>query len=248
MGEVLRSAGPQVKICGLTRVDDARFAARAGASYLGAVLVPASPRCLSPGRARALASAVRLPLVVVVADLAVDEAARMAETAGAAVIQLHGSEPASDVEALRARGGWELWKAVRVREREDILRAMDRYGGLVDLLLLDAWSERGLGGTGVSFPWELWDSSRDGGGGGLRIGVAGGLSPDNVGEAVGQLGPDLVDVSSGVESCPGVKDPSRVEAFIRRALAPGSRGGGEGAGRGPVTANGPGGSVVERGS
>ncbi len=227
MGNVFRSSGPQVKICGLTRVEDARFAARAGASYLGAVLVPASPRCVSPERARALASTVRLPLVVVVADLAVREAARVADEAGAAVIQLHGSEPAAVVEALRGRGSWELWKAVRVREREDILRAADHYGGLVDLLLLDAWSERGLGGTGVSFPWELWDPSREGVAGGLRIGVAGGLSPENVEEAVQQLAPDLVDVVSGVELRPGVKDPGRVEAFIRRAFAPELEAGGE---------------------
>ena len=248
MGEVLRPRGPRVKICGLTRVEDARFAERAGASYLGAILVPGSPRYVSPGQAGALANSVGLPLVVVVADLAVDEAARAAEEAGAAVIQLHGSEPPAVVEALRGRGGWELWKAVRVREREDILRAMGHYGPLIDLLLLDAWTERALGGTGVSFPWELWDPSREGVARALRIGVAGGLSPDNVEEAVGRLVPDLVDVGSGVELRPGVKDPSRVEAFIRRALGPGVEAGGEGVEEGPGMRRGPGGSVVERGS
>ena len=248
MGDVVRSGGPQVKICGVTRLEDARFAARAGASYLGANLVPASPRCLSPERARALASTVRLPLVVVVADLTASEAARVADEAGAAVIQLHGSEPASVVKALRGRGSWELWKAVRVREREDILRAADHYGGLIDLLLLDAWTERILGGTGVSFPWEFWDPSRDGVAGGLRIGVAGGLSPENVEEAVRQLAPDLVDVCSGVEVRPGMKDPGKVEAFIHRAFATELEAGGEGAERGPAAANGPARSAWERGS
>ena len=217
MGASTRSGVPEVKICGLTRVEDARLAERAGASYVGAILVPGTPRCVSPGEAGVLARAVGIPLVAVVADLAADEAARAADEAGARAVQLHGSESPAVVEALRGRGGWELWKAVRVRERDDVLRALARFRGLVDLLLLDAWSERALGGTGTRFPWAVWDRGRAGVDDALRIGVAGGLSPDNVEEAVGRLAPDLLDVGSGVELRPGVKDPDRIEAFISRA-------------------------------
>ena len=210
MGASTRTGVPEVKICGLTRVVDARVAERAGASYVGAILVPGTPRCVSPGEAGVLARAVGIPLVAVVADLTADAAARAADAAGARAVQLHGSESPGVIEALRARGGWELWKAVR---------ALGRYGGLVDLLLLDAWSERALGGTGTRFPWEVWDRGRAGLDDALRIGVAGGLSPDNVEEAVGRLAPDLLDVGSGVELGPGVKDPDRIEAFIVRALS-----------------------------
>ena len=225
MGASTRSRVPEVKICGLTRVEDVRLAERAGASYVGAILVPDTPRCVSPGEAGVLARAVGIPLVAVVADLAADAAARAADAAGARAIQLHGSESPGVVEALRGRGGWELWKAVRVRDRDDIVRALGRFGGLVDLLLLDAWSERALGGTGTRFPWESWDRGRAGLDNALRIGVAGGLSPDNVEEAVGRLAPDLVDVGSGVELRPGVKDPDRIEAFIARALSGAARAG-----------------------
>ena len=235
MGAPTRAVVPEVKICGLTRVEDARLAERAGASYLGAILVPGTPRCVAPGEAGVLARAVGIPLVAVVADLAADAAARAADAAGARAVQLHGSESPAVVEALRERGSWELWKAVRVRERDDVLRALGRYGGLVDLLLLDAWSEHALGGTGTRFPWEVWDCRRTGLDDALRIGVAGGLSPDNVEEAVGRLAPDLVDVGSGVELGPGVKDPDRIEAFIGRARSgtphagrvPGKRAGAE---------------------
>ena len=239
MGGSTASGVPEVKICGLTRVEDARLAERAGASYVGAILVPGTPRCVSPGEAGVLARAVRIPLVAVVADLAADAAARAADAAGARAIQLHGSESPGVVEALRGRGGWELWKAVRVRERDDVVRALGRYGGLVDLLLLDAWSERALGGTGTRFPWEVWDRGRAGLDDALRIGVAGGLSPDNVEEAVDRLAPDLVDVGSGVELGPGVKDPDRIEAFIAGALS-------GGAGSGSGTAAGADRSSAER--
>ncbi len=208
----------RVKICGLTRLVDARTAADAGASYVGAVLVPGSPRTVSPELAAELGGAAERPLVVVIADLGLDDATNVARTAGAAAIQLHGDEAPEWMEELRARGDWELWKAVRVRSRDDVLAAFDRFGPLADLVLLDAWQEDRLGGTGRIFPWDALRSARESAPAGLRIGVAGGLSPVNVAEAVAQLEPDLVDVSSGVESEPGTKDPDLVSAFVQRAL------------------------------
>ena len=181
-------------------------------------------------RARNLASAVGIPLAVVTADLSASEAARAAMASGAGAIQLHGNEEASTVTALRELGSWELWKAVRVRTAGDILTAMERFGYLVDVLLLDGWHPDKLGGTGTSFPWADLEAVRTRAPKDLRIGVAGGLTPENVEDAVQRLHPDLVDVSSGVEFEPGRKDPAKVRAFVERAFGaadpgrdPGSR-------------------------
>lgn len=185
------------------------------------ILVPGSPRRVSLLRAYTLARAVDIPLVVVISDLGLDEAVAAAERARAGGIQLHGDESPEMVRELRRRGPWELWKVVRVRSRDDILRALDQFGALVDLLLLDSWQVDQLGGTGTAFSWEALGSVREAIPSSVRIGVAGGLSPENVEEAVIQLEPDLVDVSSGVESSPGTKDHERVREFVRRALAAG---------------------------
>jgi phosphoribosylanthranilate isomerase len=145
----------------------------------------------------------------------------MAERAGAAVIQLHGDESEGLVQELRAAGRWELWKAVRVRNGTDLAAAADRFAPLVDLLLLDAWHPTELGGTGRRFPWEVLERAElpsD-----LRIGVAGGLTAENVAEAITRLHPNLVDVSTSVEASPGIKDPDRVRAFVRNALQAFSR-------------------------
>ncbi|MEX1257070.1 MAG: phosphoribosylanthranilate isomerase [Gemmatimonadota bacterium] len=207
----------KVKICGLTRPEDAILAQDAGASYIGAVLVSDSPRVVSPERARELSSAVTIPLVIVTGDLDPEVVAEAAETAGAAVIQVHGEASPQDLAELRARGSWELWKAVRVRTRADVIAGLAWFGEVADLLLLDGWHPSALGGSGTPFPWEeamaLDAEVRSG----LRIGAAGGLSPENVAEVVRRLAPDLVDVSSGVEASPGIKDPGKVRDFVRRA-------------------------------
>ena len=220
-----RGGPPSVKICGLTRPEDARLAEESGASHVGAVLVPGSPREITASRASELARTVSVPLVIVTADLGSEDAAVAAERAGAGAIQLHGDEPPDQLRELRRKGPWELWKAVRVRSRDDILRAMEEYGSLVDVLLLDGWKKGELGGTGTVFPWTAMDSVREAAPLSLRIGVAGGLSPANVSEAVRRLDPDLVDVSSGVEVGPGIKDPEKVREFVRRARVTGQAAG-----------------------
>lgn len=212
---------PSFKICGVTRPADARAAEAAGASYVGANFVPSSPRLVDARVAATLAGAVSIPVVVVVADLGPREAAAMARAAGARGIQLHGVESPETVEALRGEGAWELWKAVRVRSPFDVLGAFDRFGSLVDLLLLDAWHPAKLGGTGMAFDWKAVEAVRRDAPGGLRLGIAGGITPENVEEAVGLLEPDLVDVGSGVESAPGEKDHDRIRELARRLRAGG---------------------------
>jgi len=209
--------GMEIKICGLTREEDARSAAEAGADRVGAVLVPGTPREVSPAQAQRLGEAASLPLTLVVADLSVAAMTEVAMRAGAAALQLHGEEEEEAFTALRRRGSWELWKAVRVRSGPEILAAARRWVGVADLLLLDGWHPLQRGGTGTRFPWEALEEARDLWPAGLRLGAAGGLQPANVAEAVTRLLPDLVDVSSGVEVSPGAKDPRALHAFVEAA-------------------------------
>jgi phosphoribosylanthranilate isomerase len=212
------------KICGVTRRADAAAAEAAGAAYVGANFVPASPRRVEAHVAAALARAISIPLVAVVADLGPLEAAAIARAAGARGIQLHGTEPPETVEALRSEGGWELWKAVRVRSPADVLDAFDRFAS-VDLLLLDGWDPSRLGGTGAPFDWRAVESVRRDAPAGLRVGIAGGITPENVVEAIRLLQPDLVDVASGVESAPGVKDHDRIRELAREIRSRGGKSG-----------------------
>lgn len=208
---------PRVKICGLTRREDALAAADAGADYLGVVVVPSSPRAVSMEEARSLTEGIEVPLALVTADRDPDELAREARGVGADVLQLHGDERPDDVERLRDGGDWAVWKAVRIREAGDLEEALRRFGGLVDAIHLDGWHPRRLGGTGIRFPWNEVARIRQGVPEGMTLVAAGGLTPENVGEAVRLLRPDVVDVSSGVEARTGIKDPTKVMAFIRAA-------------------------------
>lgn len=192
------------------------MAGRLGADLVGAVLVEGSSRFVDPATAAELGRSAGLPLVLVVIDLPVERLAELADRTGAWGIQLHGDEPPELLAELRAQGDWELWKAARVRTAEEIQTAARRYQEVADLLLLDAWHPTLRGGTGHPFPWEALEVIRSGLAPGLRVGVAGGLDPSNVGEAVRRLRPHLVDVSSGVEAVgrPGEKDPERMKAFL----------------------------------
>lgn len=208
-----------VKICGLTRLDDARMAARAGATYLGSILSVGFRRSVEPGFAAEVREVTGLALVGVVVDETPSRAAQLARATRAEVLQLHGSEPPRVLEALRGLGEWELWKALRIRNADEVLQALERYAGVADALLLDGWHPEHQGGSGARFPWDLVAPLRDRFPAGVRFVAAGGLQPSNVAEAVRRLRPDVVDVSSGVEIRPGVKDPGRVRAFIRNARA-----------------------------
>lgn len=209
----------KVKICGLTRRVDALYAAEAGADYLGVVLVPNTPRARTPEEARALLDGIPVPAVIVVADLPLAGLKEAAEGVGASVVQLHGDESPELAAEIRNAGPWEVWKALQVRERADVLNGFDRFGGVVDGLLLDAWHPTRTGGTGTPFPWEDVAGALEAAPPGLLLVVAGGLRPDNVNEAVIKLRPQVVDVSSGVEERAGIKDRIKVEAFIRTVRA-----------------------------
>lgn len=202
-----------VKICGLARRDDALAAERAGAAYLGVVLSAGFGRSVEPEHAPALLEGTTATRVAVLVDEPPARAAELADVLGASVVQLHGHESPDAVRALRAMGPWRIWKAVRVRSAEEVPAAVLDYGGLVDGLLVEGWKEGVIGGGGavVSISPDL---VRDDLPESIDFVLAGGLTPETVGEAVRAFRPDVVDVSSGVESALGRKDAGRMLRFI----------------------------------
>lgn len=196
------------------------MAAEAGADFVGCVLVPGSKRAVTSSEARAVGEAAGLPLVLVVADLPTDELVAALKESGAAIVQLHGSESPADVARLRAMGSWGIWKGVRTPSVEVAADAMDRFGGIVDGLLLDGFDPAALGGTGVAFPWEEVAPLRERLPASVLFVAAGGLNPANAARAVSVLRPDVVDVSSGVEVAPGIKDPGLIRDFVSQVRSP----------------------------
>ena len=203
----------RVKFCGLTRPADVEAAATAGAAYVGFVFFPKSPRHLAPDQARALALAVPPGIAKVALTVDMDDAGidAILDSVPVDLLQLHGRETPERVAAVKARTGLPVMKAVGVAGPED-LAALDSFTRVADQILVDAKAPKGAalpGGNGIAFDWRLIAGRRWP----LPWMLAGGLTPDNVAEAVRLTGARQVDVSSGVESAPGVKDPARMAAF-----------------------------------
>jgi phosphoribosylanthranilate isomerase len=198
------------KVCGITNPGDAREAADAGADAIGLIFAE-SPRRVDVEEARKVTIA--LPdgvlKVGVFVDADPEEVLETAREVGLDLAQLHGDEPPETVAAIRG-AGLPVMKAVRVRNAE-ALGTLERYEA--DLLMLDAWSARAHGGTGETFDWELAKSVKGRG----NIVVSGGLTPENVREAVEFFEPYGVDASSSLEERPGKKDGERVRRFVRAA-------------------------------
>jgi phosphoribosylanthranilate isomerase len=206
----------EVKICGLTRREDAEAAAAAGADYAGVILAPGYRRSVLPAAAAEILGSLPLRRVGVFVDAGLEEIRAAAERAGLDVVQLHGFEPPALARALREEGRWRVWKALRPRSVAEFVAEVERYAGVVDALLVDGWSERAAGGTGTAFEWEEIARQREALGETALV-VAGGLSAENVARAVRLLRPAAVDVSSGVERSPGAKDAAAVAQFVAAA-------------------------------
>lgn len=212
------TAGPvRVKVCGLTRPQDIDAVAQSGAAYAGLVFFPRSPRALHPAQARALAllappGLARVGLFVDADDARID--AVLAEVP-LDFLQLHGAEPPERVADLRARHGLPVIKAVGVASAAD-LPALASHARAADMLLVDAKPPPDAvlpGGNGLAFDWRLIAGRRWP----VPWLLAGGLTAANVAEAIALTGARQVDVSSGVESAPGVKDADLIEGFCRAA-------------------------------
>ncbi len=206
----------RVKICGITNLADAICAAEAGASLLGFVFYPPSPRYVAPAQAREIIAALRASgasaqTVGVFVNEPVPAVRQVSAECALDLIQLHGDEPPQSVRALGPRA----FKALRLRDSDELAARIAKYGGVAKgkepALLIDAYHPDHFGGTGQRADWRIAGQiARD-----FPILLAGGLSAENVAEAIRQVHPWGVDVSSGVERAPGMKDHQQVRQFIR---------------------------------
>ncbi|MEM9342338.1 MAG: phosphoribosylanthranilate isomerase [Pseudomonadota bacterium] len=204
----------RVKICGLTRAEHVRVAAKAGAAYIGFNHIERSPRFVSLDKTRVLAADVPTGVAKVMLVIEPDNALLDAIVAEAPIdmIQLHGKETSERVVEVRARTGLPVIKAVGVGEAEDV-GALEVYSEVADQILVDAKPPKSgdlPGGNGVTFDWRLIANRRWS----VPWMLAGGLTPDNVAEAIALTGAQQLDVASGVESAPGEKDPTLIERFM----------------------------------
>ena len=207
----------KVKICGLCRAEDAATAQTLGADYVGVILAPGSRRSLSPDAARLVyESANNCLRVGVFQDPTMDEVTSLVDALQLNVIQLHGAETPEFAHEAAHKTGCEVWKALWLRAPGDLHHAVEKFGRVVDGLLLDS----AHGGSGQQFEWSLAGQARSLIPENVDLIVAGGLDPDNVHDAVAQMRPDIVDVASGVERAVCEKSPEKIDAFIRNAKIP----------------------------
>lgn len=201
----------RTKICGITRIEDALVAVEAGADAIGFVFYAKSPRAVDVRQARAIIE--QLPPFVTTVGLFVNasrcELNEILEVVPLDLLQFHGDETPADCE-----GYHRPWiKALRVRPGDDLEAACQQYSGARGILL-DTYVAGVPGGTGEAFDWSLVPARLS-----KPIILAGGLSADNVGQAIAQVNPYAVDVSGGVEQAKGIKDASKIEAFMRAVRA-----------------------------
>ncbi|MDH4558517.1 phosphoribosylanthranilate isomerase [Pseudomonas sp. BN417] len=201
----------RIKICGITRIEDALAAVAAGADAIGLVFYAKSPRAVTPAQAKAIVAA--LPPFVTSVGLFVDmpraELKQLLAEVPLDLLQFHGDESPEDC----AGHGRPFIKALRVKPGDDVAAAIARYPDAAGILL-DTYVPGTPGGTGEAFDWSLVprDAAKP-------VVLAGGLTPENVGDAVRQVRPYAVDVSGGVEASKGIKDAAKIKAFIQRARA-----------------------------
>jgi phosphoribosylanthranilate isomerase len=198
----------RIKICGITNLDDALLAAALGADALGFIFYLKSPRYVAPEAARAIIA--QLPPLVTSVGVFVDEPAavvqELAARTGLDWIQVHGQESPEYCRSL----GRRVIKGFRLQDAES-LSELAPFRGAVQALLLDTYKKGQVGGTGEIFDWRLAGEAKKYG----RIILAGGLTPENVAQAIAAVQPQAVDTASGTEAAPGKKDPARLKAFFR---------------------------------
>jgi phosphoribosylanthranilate isomerase len=204
----------KIKFCGITTLEDAELATSLGAWAIGLIFWPRSPRRCELEAAVEIAAAAkrRLEVTGVFVNATLDRVGATADAVGLSMIQLHGDEgPAYCAEAAR-RTGCKVIKAVRVRSGADVQALVSFH---TDYHLLDSYTAGVRGGTGETFAWEIARAHR----GPLPVILSGGLTPDNVTDAIAAVRPFAVDVASGVERSPGRKDPDKLRAFAAAVRA-----------------------------
>jgi phosphoribosylanthranilate isomerase len=201
----------RAKICGLTRPEDALLAARAGASYLGVVFA-GGPRRVTPGQAAEISAAGEgVPVLGVFGEQSAEEVAARCRDAGLAGAQLHGRYGRDDAARLRA-AGLLVWRVARIVETSE-LDLLPPLAQDADAVLVEPRVPHAQGGAGVPLDLDLARSARARLAGATMV-LAGGLTPETVGHAAALVRPEVVDVSSGVERLPGIKDPDKIARFL----------------------------------
>jgi len=205
---------PEIKICGLKTPEAVDRAVDLGASHVGFIFFEKSPRHIEPADAGILADRIRgrAKIVSVSVDADDDDIDEIIALMRPDILQLHGSETPDRVLKIKAMTSLKVWKALAIREADD-LRRIEPYDGIVDRFLFDAKPPKGSdlpGGNGVSFDWHLLEALDDG----VNYMLSGGLNKDNIAEALEITGAKGIDISSGVESSPGVKDLALIDAFF----------------------------------
>ena len=211
------SADVSVKICGIRNPAHLDVLAKAGARYVGFVFFEKSPRFVSFDTARSLSLATSTGIAKVALVVNADDAQldALTSTVPLDMLQLHGSETPERVAEIKTRYGLPVMKAVGVADADD-MAALDRYTKVADQILVDAKPPKTSelpGGNGLAFDWRLIAGRRWP----VPWMLAGGLSPDNVGQAIKLTGARQIDVSTGVENAPGTKDPNLIKAFVEAA-------------------------------
>jgi len=231
-GRPTERRGPAVKFCGLMRAQDAAEGARLGARYLGAIFAGgprlvgagAAAQMFSAGRASAALSWQSLPRCIgVMGGQSPSEIADIVGEAGLDAVQLHADPTADDVRRVREATGKEVWAVLRVDGAALPPNAAELFAA-ADAVVLDAKVNGALGGTGRALDWNGLSDAAAAVRGATRLVLAGGLTPSNVTRAAETMHPDVVDVSSGVEEAPGVKDHALMRAFADGAAAVAPRG------------------------
>jgi phosphoribosylanthranilate isomerase len=204
----------RIKICGITNLEDAYAAVDLGVDALGFIFVPGTPRYVQSQVAAQIIGDLPpfVTTVGVFADVSPETILQAVRVCGLNVVQLHGSETPEYCSELGARGRVPLIKAFRVKDRHS-LSSVPKYG--VSAYLLDTYVKGKKGGTGETFNWDLAREAKTYG----KIIVAGGLTPENVAQAVQHVRPYAVDVGSGVESEPGKKDHAKIRKFVENVRA-----------------------------
>jgi phosphoribosylanthranilate isomerase len=209
-----------IKICGLSRPVDAEFADAAGANYLG-VIFAGGPRERTPMQARETLAGRRARKVGVFAKQTEEAIATLVESIGLQVVQLHAAADADRINRVRAATGAEVWAVIRTSDGL-LPEGTAALCEAADALLIDTLAVGQLGGSGIALPWDRLGESLDALDYHPRIVLAGGLTADNVAEAIEYVAPSVVDVSSGVEVSPGIKDHVRIRAFIAAVRSAGA--------------------------
>lgn len=211
----------KIKICGLNTSEAMTAALKAGVEFVGLVFYPPSPRSVTTGEAAVLADQARgrAAIVALIVDADNELIDRILHDVDPDVLQLHGSETPERVAEIRARAKRPVMKAVKVETAADADTAL-AYRTAADLVLFDAKAPKTLsgalpGGNGLSFDWHLLDKVKTQ----VPFVLSGGLTADNVADAIAVTGAGVVDVSSGVETRPGLKDPQLIRAFVAAAKA-----------------------------